>query len=114
MAAPERDSAPDPLLGPVDDWPAKASATIVGYVGTVRDKTTGPALSASRVAVYALAMAMIAMVVAILALVLLVRLLVVLTGYVPGIDEGEVWLAYFIVGALFMLPGMYLWRKKEA
>ena len=98
----------------VDDWPAKASATIVQYVGTVRDKTTGPALSASRLAVYALAMALIAVIVAILALVLLVRVLVVATGYLPFVEAGETWLAYFILGALFMLPGLYLWRKKEA
>ncbi|MEL7156793.1 MAG: hypothetical protein AAFN30_09365 [Actinomycetota bacterium] len=96
-----------------DDWPAKASATIVQYVGTVRDKTTGPALSASRVAVYALAMGLIALVLAFLALILLVRVLVVATGYVPGVGAGETWLAYYILGALFMLPGLFLWRKKE-
>lgn len=96
-----------------DDWPAKASATIVQYVGTVRDKTTGPALSASRVLVYALAMGLIGIVLTFLLLILLVRVLVLLTGYVPGVDEGETWLAYFILGTLFMLPGLFLWRKKE-
>ncbi len=96
-----------------DDWPAKASATIVQYVGTVRDKTTGPALSASRVLVYALAMGLIGIVLTFLLLILLVRVLVLLTGYVPSVDEGETWLAYFILGTLFMLPGLFLWRKKE-
>ena len=110
----------DPLLAPSngssgegDDWPARASATIVQYVGTVRDKTTGPALAASRNMVYLLAMGLISIVVAILALVLFVRLLVVATGYVPGVDQGETWLAYLILGSIFLLAGIGLWRKKE-
>lgn len=107
-------SAPDSFVDRAsDDWPSKASATIVGYVGTVREKTTGPALSASRVAVYAIAMGLIAVVLAFLFLILLVRLLVVGTGFVPGVEAGETWLAYFILGTLFMLPGLFLWRKKE-
>lgn len=97
-----------------DDWPARASATIVEYVGTVRDKTTGPALSASRSVVYILAMALIAVVVAILGLVLAVRVLVSATAYVPGVELGETWLAYLILGVLFILGGLVLWRKKEA
>lgn len=97
-----------------DDWPARASATVVQYVGTVRDKTTGPALAASRSVVYALAMALIGIVVAILGLVLLVRVLVSATAYVPSVEEGETWLAYLILGTVFMLGGVLLWRKKEA
>lgn len=107
-------SSPDQLVDRAsDDWPSKAAATIVQYVGTVRDKTTGPALSASRVAVYALAMGLIGLVLALLALILVVRVLVVATGYVPGVESGETWLAYYILGALFLLPGLFLWRKKE-
>lgn len=96
-----------------DDWPTKASATIVQYVGTVRDKTTGPALVASRYAVYVLAMALIAMVLAVLLLVLLVRLLVTATALLPFIDEGQTWLAYYILAAIFIVAGALLWRKKE-
>ncbi len=111
----------DPLLAPSDDrsigegddWPARASATIVEYVGTVRDKTTGPALAASRNLVYLLAIGLISIIVAILGLVLIVRLLVVATGYVPSVDPGETWLAYLIIGAIFVLMGSWLWRKKE-
>ena len=97
-----------------DDWPARAAATITQYVGTVRDKTTGPALTASRTIVYALAMALIAFVLLILLLILAVRILVSVTAYVPFVDAGESWLAYFILGAVFLVPGMVLWRKKEA
>jgi hypothetical protein len=102
-----------PTQQPADDWPAKASATIVQYVGTVRDKTTGPALVASRYAVYILAMALIAMVLAVLLLVLLVRLLVTATALFPFVDDGETWMAYYIIGAIFVLAGAFAWRKKE-
>ena len=107
----------DPLNPPAEaseDWPAKASATIVQYVGTVRDKTTGPALVASRYAVYALAMALIAMVLAVLLLVLLVRLLVTATALLPFVEEGQTWLAYYILAFLFVVAGSLLWRKKES
>lgn len=96
-----------------EDWPARASATVVQYVGTVRDKTTGPALVASRIAVYVLAMILISMVLAILLLVLFVRLLVSLTSLLPFIETGETWLAYYILGGIFILVGAVLWRKKE-
>ena len=113
---------PDPLVSRTEeflgnnaeDWPAKASSTVVGYVGTVRDKTTGPALTASRNVVYLLAIGLIAFVMLIIALVLLVRVLVVATGYAPFVEPGETWLAYLILGGLFLLVGMFLWRKKEA
>ena len=96
-----------------DDWPSKASATIVSYVGTVRDKTTGPALVVSRYAVYVLAMALLGLVLLVLLLVLLVRLLVTATGLLPFVEPGQTWLAYYIIGAIFIGGGALLWRKKE-
>jgi len=59
---------PTATPAPAEDWPAKASSTVVQYVGVVRDKTTGPALVASRNAVYLLAIALIAVVFLILLL----------------------------------------------
>lgn len=96
-----------------DDWPAKATATITQYVGTVRDKTTGPVLDISRNAVYYLVMGLVGLVLAILALVLLVRVLVSATAELAFVNDGETWLAYFIIGALFILIGSWLWGKKE-
>lgn len=108
------DSLETPLSTEQDDWPSKASATIVHYVGAVRDRTTGPALVASRYAVYVLAMVLIAMVLAVVLLLLLVRLLVSATGELPFVELGETWLAYYILGAIFLLGGTLLWRQKEA
>ena len=108
----------DPIDGPItstdEDWPAKASATVVHYVGTVRAATTGKALVASRYAVYVLAMALIALVLLVLLLLVLIRVLVAATGELPFIDEGETWLAYYILGAIFVLGGAFMWRRKEA
>jgi len=96
-----------------DDWPARASATIVDYVGQVRDKTTGPALVASRTAVYAAAIALIAFVLLIVLLLGLFRLVVVGSGYLPFVEPNESWVAHYLFGAIFLLAGVFLWRKKD-
>jgi hypothetical protein len=96
-----------------DDWPSRASATVVNYIGAVRDKTTGPALVASRTLVYVVPIGLISLVLAVFVLVVAVRALVVATAYVPGVELGEPWLAYFILGVIFLLAGAVLWRKKE-
>lgn len=114
MADPESRLRGIPVSDPrTDDWPARAAGLVERYVGTVRDKTTGPVLSASRYVVYLSTMALIGLVAGVLALILLVRLLVSVTGYVPGVDNGESWLAYLVLGGIFLLVGLFLWRKKE-
>jgi heme/copper-type cytochrome/quinol oxidase subunit 4 len=95
-----------------EDWSARATSTIVGYVDTVRGATTGKAMVASRLAVYGVAAGLVAIVMVILLLVLLVRFMVIATGYVPGIEEGQVWLAYGILGAVFLLAGWIMWRLR--
>jgi hypothetical protein len=96
-----------------EDWPARASASIVDYVGQVRDKTTGPALVASRTAVYMVAIAMIAFVILIVLLLGLFRLLVVSSGYLPFVEADESWVAHYVLGGIFLLAGIFLWRMKD-
>ncbi len=103
-----------PVAGGEQDWPTTLTATLVGYVDTVKGATTGKALVASRMGVYFFPIALIAMVLAILLLIMVVRLLVVATGYLPFVDEGNPWLAYLILGSLFSAVGGFLWRKKDA
>ncbi len=106
---------PEPVSSESEDWAGRATATVVGYVDTVRSATTGRALVASRIAVYALAMGLIGIVIGILLLVLLVRLVGALTAWLlPFIEDGEIWFSYLILGTLFMIGGLILWRKKEA
>lgn len=107
--------SPLPTTGPREDWPSTLTATLVGYVDTVRNATTGKALVASRYLVYFLAIGLIALVAIVVLLILAVRLLAVgSAAALPFIDQGEVWFAYIVLGLLFSLAGIYLWRKKEA
>jgi hypothetical protein len=89
-----------------DDWPARLTELVVGYVQKVRGATTGRALVASRAAVYLLAAALIGTVVLVLAIVLLFRLM-------TEIAQGHTWLVYLFVGALFTIIGLIAWSKKE-
>jgi hypothetical protein len=87
------------------DWPAQAADTIVRVVGQVRDKTTGPAITAARGVVYGLLALLLGTACAVFLAILLVR---VLDSYLVG--ENNTWLAHFIVGALFALPGLVMLR----
>lgn len=62
-----------------------------------------------------MAVGLIALVVAVLLLVLVVRLMASLTAWLlPFIEDGEIWGSYLLLGLLFLLGGLVLWRKKEA
>lgn len=100
---------------PIDnDWAAKATSSITQYVGQVRDKTTGPALVASRTAVYMLAIGLIGLVLLIVALLLLFRFLVVVSGeLLPFVEPNESWLAHYVLGGIFLGAGLFFWRKKD-
>lgn len=110
-----RRPAPDTTGTVVDstDWPAQAADTIERVVGTVRDKTTGPAITAARWVVYGTFAAIIGLAVAILLAIAAVRLLDV---YLPDAVFGEdhTWVAHLIVGLVFTIAGMVAWSKRTA
>lgn len=89
-----------------EDWPAKLTDTIVGYVQKVRSATTGKALVASRAVVYLLAAGLIGIVTLVLALILVFRLL-------TEIAQGHTWIVYLALGAVFTVIGLVAWAKKE-
>ena len=103
---------PDPQPGTGADWPTQATDLIVRVVGQVRDKTTGPALTVARGLVYGLLAALLGGTIAVLVAIAAVR----------GLDEGiegvagsrETWAAHGIVGLLFTVVGLLLWRKRRA
>ena len=95
-----------------EDWSARATTTIVGYVDTVRGATTGKALVASRLAVYGIAAALVALVMLVLLLILLVRVLVVASEAIGLTDPGEVWSAYWLLGFIFLVLGAVMWRMR--
>lgn len=98
------------------DWPAQATDTIVSLVDTVKTKTTGPATTAARGAVYGLLAAIIGTAALVLFFVVLVRgidiaVQALLQGI--GIDEAgrSTWIAHTLTGLLFLVPGLMLMRK---
>ncbi len=106
---PDRTPGPLPAEG---DWPAQAADTIERLVGTVRDKTTGPALTVSRGVVYGTFAVVVGVAVAILAIIGAVRLL---NNYLPDAVFGEdhMWASYLIMGLVFLAVGIALWTRRN-
>jgi len=98
---------------PEQDWPAQAADTIERVVGTVRDKTTGPALTAARAVVYGTFAAVVGTACLVVLIVGAVRLL---DSYLPDSVFGEThtWAAHLIVGLVFLGSGAVLWSRRHA
>lgn len=107
-------SEAESLSNPGDDWPTRAADTVVGYVDMVRSKTTGKALTGSRLAVYGLSVLLVAPLFLALLLIMLVRALTTAYAWAPILpfEAGEVWPTYLTLGVLFFIGGAFCWRKK--
>jgi len=103
---------PDPQPGTGDDWPAQATDLIVRVVGQVRDKTTGPAVTAARGVVYGLLAGLLGGAAAVLLAIGGVRVLD--EGIEELTDSRETWAAHGAVGLVFTLVGAFLWSKRRA
>jgi len=102
-----------------DDWPAQAADTIVRVVGQVRDRTTGPAITAARAVVFGLLGAILGTVALVIFSVLLTRVTVIGVDALldaTGLERPgrAVWIAHFVDGVLFVLIGLVLWKKAVA
>lgn len=98
-----RPSSPSPSTND-KDWAVTVADTIDSVVGSVRDKTAVPAETVVRGLVYGILIA----VVGTTAMVLLT------TGLVRLLDLWlRIWAVYAIVGGLFTLAGLFLWRKRR-
>lgn len=115
---PRRDRAPgatsiaSSASAPASDWPAQAADTIERVVGSVRDKTTGPAITAARWVVYGTFALVVGTVVGVLIAIAAVR---ALDAYLPDAVVGEqhTWAAHLLVGVTFSLLGMALWSRRS-
>jgi len=101
----------NPLTDP--KWADEMTDTVVTTVRTIREKTTVPLVYAARGVVFGLLAAILGMV----ALVLLVMML--LRGLQALLDlavtwERAVYLSYLILGALFSLVALVLFKKRNA
>lgn len=95
-----------------DDWTVSATDTIVRVVGTVRAKTTGPAITASRALVYGLLALLLGSAALVLGAIGMVRAIDV---YLPDAVFGErhTWAAHVLVGSAFSLAGLVLWSQRR-
>jgi hypothetical protein len=87
------------------DWTVQVADTIESVVGSVRDKTAVPLETVARALVYGIVLGTMGVTALILATIVAIRAL----SYVL-----EVWAAYAIIGGLFTLLGLFLWRKRRA
>ena len=89
------------------DWPQQATETIVEFVDNVKYKTTRPATIGARSLVYGIVIVAIGVPAVIMMLVGLIHFLNYAIPY-------GVWLVYLILGSVFTLAGLILWRKRTA
>jgi uncharacterized protein YacL len=90
----------------VADWTTDAVDALENAIGVVREKTVVPAQNASRAVVFGLVVAFFAIVAIFMLLIALFRVLVVIVG--------DVWLAYLIVGGIFVAAGAFCWTLRTS
>ncbi len=101
----------NPLTDP--NWASETTDTLVSYIDLVRSKTTQPVVYAARAVVFGL----IAVIVGSFALVILFVML--MRGLQALLElattwERAVYLSYLIVGAVFTIAGVVLFKKRNA
>ena len=110
---PDHPTEGTPVANGAGDWPAQAADTIERVVGSVRDKTTGPAITIARGIVYGTFALVVGTVVAVLVAIAAVR---ALDNYLPDSVFGEehTWAAHLLVGLVFTGLGMGMWSRRSA
>lgn len=105
-------STTTPAAADKPDWPAQAADAIVGQVGKVRDRTTGPAIKVSGYVVFGAFAVLLGTVAFVLFLIGAFR---ALDAYLPDAVFGEehTWAAHSILGALLVLGGLLTSRKMK-
>lgn len=103
-------TSPSPA-SPGNDWPADVAARIDTVVGTVRSKTTVPAVTAARAVVYGLLLGVLASAMGILVVIALVRLLDVYLPFHPL--ARRVWVVDAAASAIFLAGGAFMWRRRR-
>ena len=102
MATP---ATPTPTTGTTSpDWTVQVADTIESVVGSVRDKTAVPLETVARALVYGIVLGTMGVTALVLVTIIAIRLLSLVL---------EVWAAYLVIGAIFTLAGMFLWRKRR-
>jgi hypothetical protein len=110
---PKTSTSYDGPASPDGDWPTQLADAIEQVVGTVRDKTTGPALTVAKALVYGTFAALIGLAAVVVFAIAAVRLL---DSYLPDAVFGEshTWAAHLILGLLLVIAGGVLWLRRRA
>jgi hypothetical protein len=95
------------VAGTGGDWAAQTADTIERVVGGIGEKTVGRIERVARIVVYGLVAAIVGLIALVLLIIALVRLA---DAYLP---IGNVWLPYLVVGGIFVLLGLFFWRKRS-
>jgi hypothetical protein len=93
------------------NWAADIADTIERVVGTVRDRTTKPLVTASRAVGFGLLAAILGVIAVILLIVVATRATQALLD-IWFRHEVSVYLSYFIVGGIICLGGMFVLSKR--
>jgi hypothetical protein len=86
-----------------DDWAIQTADTIDRIVETVRSNTSDRLVSITRGVVFGLLALILATTALVVVSIVVVRVLVILLG--------SAWAAYLVLGGLFTLFGLLLWRQ---
>ncbi|MCB1260487.1 MAG: hypothetical protein KDB33_08885, partial [Acidimicrobiales bacterium] len=100
-----------------DDWPAKAADSIVDLVDSVREVTTGRALTLATALVYGIVLAGAAIAAGILLVIVGFRInerayALIAEGVFDMPDPQPMWAVYVTWGVICLLVGLVLWRKR--
>ncbi len=103
--------AGNPLTDP--NWASETTDTVVRIVGNVREKTTTPIVHAARGLVFGVLAAFLGMFAFVAILIGVTR------GLQAVLDIGlsparSVYVSYFIVGGIFCIVGLLLFRARKA
>jgi hypothetical protein len=89
------------------DWTKDLLDRLDHYIDVVRSNTTDRLVKVARVLVFGLITAILGAMAAVIALIALIRVLDIVL-------PREVWLPYMVLGAIFLVAGLFVWSKKTA
>ncbi len=89
------------------DWTTDLLDRLDHYIDVVRSNTTDRLVKIARLLVFGLIAAVVGSMAGVLGLIALVRVLDVILPQ-------EVWLPYVVLGAIFLMAGLFFWSKRTA
>jgi hypothetical protein len=92
---------------PGADWTTELLDRLDHYIDVVRSNTTDRLVRIARLVVFGLIAVIVGAMAAILGLIAVIRILDVIL-------PREVWLPYVVLGAIFLVAGLFLWSKRTA